>query len=58
MIKSTRYKEISEKELKKKGVKSPFGLKFHLYDCLGVQLLKAVPAPGGSFTYRLPAPKN
>jgi hypothetical protein len=54
MVKSTRYKEVSDKDMKKKGVKSPLGLKFHIYDCLGLNLIRTVPSPGRSLTYRLP----
>jgi hypothetical protein len=42
MIKSTRYKEVSDKELKKKKLSSPLGFKFHLYDLLGGGILVKV----------------
>jgi hypothetical protein len=32
---------------------SPFGLRFHLYDCVGAGLIHAVPSPKGSAIYRL-----
>lgn len=54
MIKSTRYKEVNDRDMKKKGVKSPLGLRFHIYDCIGLNLIRKVPSPGGSLTYRLP----
>jgi hypothetical protein len=54
-IRSTKFKEISEKQLQKKPDKMfPLGFKFHLSDMLGAGLLVSVPLPGAGSLLRLP----
>lgn len=55
LIKGNRYKEVTEADLKKKSSKSPLGLRFHLYDCVGAGLVHAVASPKGPAVYRLNA---